>query len=153
MDESIDAMLLAFSKSLPVNDNDLYNEALDDSFQLSNFDNIDSCNETEVLSLLDWFKNDPLSIKIILESCEENYEQTQLELLLERLCYTELILNELVVNMVIKHHSKWKTLVTTNLNGICPVTLLYLKKQYSLIDILLSAGLTKRDLMGIKPEC
>ncbi|QIR16557.1 hypothetical protein [Shewanella aestuarii] len=153
MEDTIEAMLFALSEKLPNDERGSDCEEFDGALELCEFGSLQECDETEIVNLLDWFQHDDGTIKEILAWCESHYSADALVQLLARLCYTKLVLNEQVVNLVIKHHPSWRKVVTDNQNGICPVTLLYLKKKQHLVDLLLENGLSKDDLMGIKSVC
>jgi len=148
MDKSIDEMLLEYSLSLPSDDEEKFNDFLDDSLNVNALNNIDKCDDGSVLSLIDWFNGDNDSIKIILETYEQNHSKTQIVGLLKRVAYSKSIANESVVNMLIKHLTDWKATVAGSQNGFCPITFLYAKGHKDLIQIMLSNGLSKADLIG-----
>ena len=147
MSDPIDDMLLAFSASLPENTVEKFNETIDDD-SLSDLSKLDHCNEDSIVSLIDWFKGDNDSIRIILESCEKNNTSRDFKNLLIRIAFTSAILHESVISMLIKHCSDWKQIVTKSSDGICPITFLFARKRTELINMLLDNGLSKDDLMG-----
>ncbi|MBO1897628.1 hypothetical protein HNW13_017975 [Shewanella sp. BF02_Schw] len=147
MSESIDAMLLAFSASLPENADEKFNEAIDD-YSLSDLTKLDECDEDSIVSLIGWFNGDNDSIRLILESCQQNNTLKNYQNLLVRIAFSSAILHESVILMLIKYCPDWKIIVTKSSKGFCPITFLFARNRNELINLLLEHGLSKSDLIG-----